>query len=235
MSILSRYKKRGFSQLLLLLESTPEDKKAKLLKLIAEENPAWEAALKSKMLTMQHLLKWPEPAWAIILKDPRPLHLSMMTGGLTDQEIETFLSFMSVKVKTQVLQHLEMKKPTPAEAWTAQTKLYADIRRLVADGSLKLAELSPELAIPEGIEDQLATGVLMLLKNQPVVDGETTVTRILSETTDSGSSQVIDLDEIKRKFSQVYQENNRLHQENQRLNAENFELRSRISQIKKIA
>lgn len=237
MGMLTRYKKRGFQQLLILLETTPEDKKVKLLKLIAEENPAWEEALKSKMLTMQALLTWPEKAWNLILKDAHSLHLSMLTGSLNDEEKTKFMEILPIRMRTQVMAHLEVKKPTAAEAWTATSRLYSDVRRLLGDGSLRLSELSPELVIPEGIEDQLATGVLLLLNSKPVLENAPSIEpqpqQDVSETTITGFS--VDIDEVKKRFKQIYQENQKLYQENQRLMAEVHELKARMIQIKKIA
>lgn len=59
MGMIDRYKKKGgFIQLVNLIETTGADKKEKFLKMIADENPTWEAAIKQKMLTMDRMSNW---------------------------------------------------------------------------------------------------------------------------------------------------------------------------------
>ena len=59
MSMIDRYKKHGgFVQLLQLIETTEHAKSEKFLKMIAEENPVWEAEIRKKVLSIDRLLGW---------------------------------------------------------------------------------------------------------------------------------------------------------------------------------
>ncbi|RYZ83809.1 MAG: hypothetical protein EOP04_19245 [Proteobacteria bacterium] len=74
--MLDRYKKKGgFSQLLNLIETSGGRKQEQFLGLIAQENPAWERELKSKILTVDRIFSWPEDVMSEVLSRIQPLTL----------------------------------------------------------------------------------------------------------------------------------------------------------------
>ena len=60
MSTLSRFRKPGgFQQLLMLIETCDPDKQKSLMHLIGTEDPGWAHLVKIKALTFERIMTWP--------------------------------------------------------------------------------------------------------------------------------------------------------------------------------
>jgi hypothetical protein len=237
MSMIDRYKKKGgFVQLLNLIETTGKDKQDKFMKLIADENPAWEAEVRKKMLSLDKIVSWNENYLAEIFPRIPTVQMAMILGGLPPDKAEVFKKVLIFKERKACEDILAEKKPTPAESSTSVNKLFAEIRKMVQEGALKFEKFDESMVIPENIEEQLNTGrILMSVKELDASMAAASSSANASGATGSGSFTGVangnpseEMLMLRRKLVQLTQDNTRLMQENQ-----NF--RERLDQIKKIA
>ncbi len=243
MSMIDRYRKKGgFQQLLNLIETTGKDKQEKFLKIIADENPLWESEVRKRLLTIDKILTWPADSLAEIFPRIQAIQLAMLIGGLPPEKYEAFMAVMTFKEKRVIETTLKEKIPTSGETSAGIMKLYSEIRKMEAEGSLKFDKFDSEMTVPENIEDRLGKG----LETGAHVNKETNSgadTGSISKATTatqtaaafvgspvSGSSPQMaeEIGVLRRKLIQ-------LNQENQKLLHENSSMKNKLEQIKKIA
>lgn len=223
MGMIDRYRKKGgFVQLLNLIETTGKEKQEKFLSMIKEESPAWEAEIRNKMLTLDKVLSWNSTYLAEIFPHVPAIQLAMIIGGLPAEKSQIFLNVLNYKEKKQVQDQLEAKKPTTADAASGVVRLFAEIRKLAQDGTLKFEKFASDMVIPEDIEEKLGNNIHSLSHIVKQVE-------VNSEVHQGLPSQVTEeLNQLRRKLVH-------LTQENQRLNQENTTMKDKLEQIKKIA
>ncbi|MCE3010871.1 MAG: hypothetical protein LW875_09690 [Proteobacteria bacterium] len=229
MSMIDRYRKKGgFVQLLLLIETSGKDKQEKFLKLISDENPAWEQEVRKKMLTMDRVLGWNQSYLMEILPRIPVMQLAMLTGAIPDEKKTYFMNVLGFRERKQVEDMVAEKKPGPAEASAAIMKLFAEVRKMVQEGALKFEKFDPEMAIPDNIEELL--GKAKVLINAKEAEAAYTAAQAAEAPVPAGIPQnVIDeLSQLRKKLVLLTQENHRLSQENQ-------SMKDKLDQIKKIA
>ncbi len=251
MSMIDRYRKKGgFVQLLNLIETTGKDKQEKFLKMIADESPLWETEVRKRLLTVDKVLSWNPTYLAEIFPRVAPLQLAMVVGGLPPEKAEMFMKVLTYKEKRFVEDTLEDKKPAPGETSSGLMKLFSEIRKMEAEGSLKFEKFDPEMVIPEDIEEKLGKGVSVF--HSPL-SAATTDLHPTSPTHSAGPSPAAamtqsqaahgaaapvsngvptnlaeELTTLRRKLVQLTQENHKLQQDNQTM-------KEKLEQIKKIA
>lgn len=228
MSMIERYRKPGgFVQLLNLIETTGKDKQEKFLKMIAEESPIWETEVRKRLLTIDKVLSWNPTYLAEIFPRIQTIQLAMIAGGLTPEKLEVFMHVLNFKERKQVEDTLKDKKPSPGEVTSGIMKLFAEIRKMESEGSLKFDKFDPDMVIPEDIEEKLGRGFAIHISPKEI-----------EETVQSANSQpggpaipAAVLDELSGLRKKLVT----LTQENQKLTADNKQMKEKLEQIKKIA
>lgn len=231
MSMIDRYRKKGgFVQLLNLIETTGKEKQEKFLKMIGDESPAWESEVRKRILTIDKILSWNPTYLAEIFPRVPPLQLAMVVGGLAEDKAGHFMKVLTFKERRQVEELLKEKNPSPGETSSGLMKLFAEIRKMEQEGSLKFEKFDQEMVIPEDIEEKLGKGVS--------ITSFSTITSSTEATTAAGGSPAVsggipsnvaeELTTLRRKLVQLTQENHRLNQEN-------TTMKDKLDQIKKIA
>jgi flagellar motor switch protein FliG len=228
MSMIDRYRKKGgFFQLLNLIETTGKDKQEKFLKMIADESPAWETEIRKRLLTIDKILSWNPTYLAEIFPRVQPLQLAMVVGGLPPEKADQFMKVLTFKEKRQVEEILKEKKPNPGETSAGIMKLFSEIRKMEAEGSLKFEKFDADMVVPENFEEQLGKGVGVYIP--PSTESVAVASGAAGAPAGGVPPQVVDeINQLRRKLVQLSSENQRLHQENN-------VMKDKLDQIKKIA
>lgn len=234
MSMIDRYRKSGgFVQLLNLIETTGKDKQEKFLKMIYDENPAWEAEIKKRLLTIDKILGWNPTYLAEIFPRVQPLQLAMVVGGLPKEKAEQFMKILTFKERKQVEEILKEKVPNAGETSAGIMKLFAEIRKMESEGTLRFDKFDPEMTIPEDIEEKLGRGMMpstaLVMDPTPAAEhGAPGATGAASPSGGIPANIAEEMTMLRRKLVQ-------LTQENQRLSQDNHTMKDKLDQIKKIA
>lgn len=228
MSMIERYRKSGgFVQLLNLLETTGKDKQEKFLSMIKEESPLWETEVRKRLLTMDKVLSWNPSYLAEIFPRIQPIQLAMIAGGLPPEKLDSFLSILAFKERKQVEDILKDKKPSPGETSSGVMKLFAEIRKMAADGSLKFEKFDQDMVIPDDIEEKLGKGFAIHVAPKELEEA------VMNATSTPGMSSVPS--NVLEELSGLRKKLVNLTQENQKLLSDNKQMKEKLEQIKKIA
>lgn len=150
MSMLARYKKQGgFEQLLLLLETSNAKKQEQFFNLIAAENPATAALLKSKMLTIEKIFSWDVSFLGDVTSNIPPKILAIVIKHLGPEYIEKAIATFSHGKKQEMQQMIADAGTTPGEVETAKMKMITMIRELNRNKVIKIEKIAPELDITD--------------------------------------------------------------------------------------
>lgn len=229
MGMLDRYKKKGgFFQLLQLLETSPIAKREQFLGLIAAESPAWEEALRKRIITITRVYSWDTQFLVEVFSRLPPLTLANALHGNPVDQNEALLSCLPPISKRKINDLMAESNPSPAEKSTCVAKIISEVRGFVAQGIIKLEKVDPDLLVPENIEEILnVSGFISPSHEQEVLSREpkTTVAEV-EQTSNNGIQNEIDF--LRRKVNQLNAEINALKHENS-------VLKDKLSQIKKIA
>lgn len=210
--------------MLQLLETSPVSKREQFLLLIGGENPAWEEALRKRILTVDRVYSWDGQYLVEIFSRVQPMTLAYALAGSPEERIESLLSCLPPISKRKITDLLAESDPTPAERSTCISKLLVDVRGLISQGVLRLEKIDPEMSIPENIEDLLSQSATPVpLFEVQKKDG---TPNIVGEVESTGNSDEVEF--LKRKMNQLITELNNLKQENALL-------KDKLAQIKKIA
>ncbi len=233
MSMIDRYRKKGgFVQLLNLIETTGKDKQEKFLKMIADESPVWETEVRKRLLSIDKILSWNPTYLAEIFPRVQPLQLAMVVGGLPPEKAEHFMKVLTFKEKRFVEEMLKDKKPSPGETSSGLMKLFSEIRKMEAEGSLKFEKFDPEMVIPEDIEDRLGKAITPFQSagGAPMPAAVAAEVASLQAAPPAGipANVAEEIGTLRRKLVQLTQENHKLQQDNQTM-------KDKLDQIKKIA
>lgn len=169
MSTIDRYKKKGgFIQLLQLIETSGTAKQDKFLQMIAEEDGAWESALRAKMLSMDRILNWPEAIVAEIMTSANELTLATAMVGLGEPVKVRVFKFLSHGQQRRVTAIMDEKRDSnAAEVTAAYVKIISDVREMIKTRRFKIDAFDPDLEIHQDIENLLAQGVKFASSQKP--------------------------------------------------------------------
>lgn len=224
--MLDRYKKKGgFYQLLQLLETSPSTKREQFLTLIAGESPAWEEALRKRILTITRVYSWDGQYLVEIFSRVQPLTLANAMHGNPEDQVEQLLGCLPPISKRKITDLMAESSPTPAEKSTCISKMLTDVRGFISQGIIRLEKVDPEMLVPENIEELLAMSITSSPLYQTEAVKSDSKPNIVGES-DTGYSQEIDF--LKRKMNQLIAEVNAFKHENAML-------KDKLLQIKKIA
>ncbi len=147
MSTLARFRKQGgLMQLLQLIETSEADKQRHLLELVGQEDPGWASLIKSKRLTLQRILTWPDEVLTQILFHLPAEFTSNLCHVLNAAEAEKIERCLP-KGKRRDYERLRDHRPTHQERWVAQVKMITTTRDLINGGILRLAAFDPTLDV----------------------------------------------------------------------------------------
>jgi len=215
--MIDRYKKKGgFVQLVILIETTGPDKREKFLKMIADENPTWEAAIKNKMLTMDRISNWNQT----FLMEFMPQIPAMVTAcalfPLAEDKKQKILGALSFGDRKKVDEVLKDHKPNSGEIVSSQNKIFTEIRTMVASNKLKFEKFDESLVIPENYEEMLMSGAADIpVTHDAISDVVHSTGAPVSSSTSSGGSEELTL--LRRKLVALTQETTLLKKENKEL------------------
>lgn len=232
MAMLDRYKKKGgFSQLLQLIETSPRSKQDQFLKLIADESPAWESAVRQRILTIEKIFSWGPEALSEILSRLHPLQLAVALHGMPPDTQEQILNVLPPISRRKISDLVSEANPTAGEQVTCYYKIVTDVRGFMAQGLVKVEKVDPRLLVPDDIEEKLAATLTGISAadvesfTQTSADGVPTSNN-QSSSENQASQQEVDF--LKRKMNQLLGELNALK-------LENSTLKDKLAQIKRIA
>jgi len=138
MSMLARFRKPGgVQQLVTLLECCLSKKRETLLNTIMAEDKEFASMVKAKILTAERIFKW-DPL--IVCEATTKLSqrtLAMALKGLPPECIAISMHTMRDLKKREVMNLLEILKPTEIEIESAQIKLVEAVRTLEKEGNIK--------------------------------------------------------------------------------------------------
>lgn len=227
MGMLDRYKKKGgFFQLLQLLETSPATKREQFLGLIGGESPAWEEALRKRILTITRVYSWDGQYLVEIFSRVQPLTLANALHGNPQEQVDQLLGCLPPISKRKITDMMAESAPTAAEKSTCISKMLSEVRGFVSQGIIRLEKVDPELHIPENIEEMLSVNAFAT----PTFDTEPAVKKDSKPNIvgDSDPATQQENEFLKRKVNQLASEVNALKHENS-------VLKDKLSQIKKIA
>ncbi|WP_291516607.1 FliG C-terminal domain-containing protein [Bdellovibrio sp. ArHS] len=224
--MLDRYKKKGgFYQLLQLLETSPAAKREQFLSLIAGESPAWEEALRKRILTITRVYSWDGQYLVEIFSRVQPLTLANAMHGNPPEQVEQLLGCLPPISKRKITDLMAESNPTPAEKSTCISRMLSDVRGFISQGIIRLEKIDPELHVPENIEEMLNLNAFAVPTYDYDVAKKDVKPNVVGESDDVNSQEV---DFLKRKMNQLVSEVNALKHENS-------VLKDKLAQIKKIA
>ncbi len=229
MGMLDRYKKKGgFYQLLQLLETSPTAKREQFFTLIAGESPAWEEALRSKILTVARIYEWDAQYLAEIFSRLPPQTSAYVLHGSPQEHIDKVLAGLPSISKRKMIEMIGESNPTPAEKSTCLAKVIAEVRGYFSQGILRLDKVDPELIVPENVEELLSHSYVSppAGDHSQKTDGKGSSVGVSEEPSAQGSNQEQEF--LRRKVNQLSSEVNALKHENS-------VLKDKLSQIKRIA
>lgn len=235
MSMLDRYKKKGgFFQLLNLIETSSKSKQDQFLNLIQQENPAWEEALRDKMLSFEKIFEFNPEAQYEVIKQTQTLTIAVALFDLPDENKNRILGTLSGLERRKIDEKMELLKPTPAEIITCKLKLVSEVRDMIKDGRLKKDSVVEKYLIPENIEDLLNKKPNDKTPKSPTHSKNDVSTKVIPDlsiespkTNFNSNDQEIVL-RLQREIQELQSEVNYLRNENDLLN-------NKLSQIRKIA
>jgi len=149
MSMLARFRKPGgVQQLVALLESCLTKKREALLNTIQAEDKEFAAMVKTKILTAERVFKWDPLVVSEATTRLSERTLAIVLKGLPPECINIGMHTMRDLKKREVMNLLEVLKPTQVEIESAHIKLVETVRNLEKEGNLKFD--ANENPIPPG-------------------------------------------------------------------------------------
>lgn len=202
--MLDRYRKAGgFVQLVNLIETCGKEKQEKLLATVRSEDPAWEEAIRSKLLSVQRVLGWnPVYVGEVVARMPH-INLVTMLHGVPKEKWDTILGTMTQIGRRQVEQAVELSKPGAADIAASMAKFLTETRQLANQGILRFDKVDPELMIEEGIEEIIGNNsIARMIASDPVAENKESNT--LQAVDMVGGSEIM---ELRKRVQQLEREN----------------------------
>lgn len=150
MSLMARFRKNGgLGQMLAMLESSTPERQKHLLRSLQHEDPSLAALLRTKVLNVERVARWPQAV------------LRQIALTLDDATCRGIASALQEAADPQLQRHwLEALDPfrrpnieaaafSPELMDAARFQLFARIRELERTGEIKLAEFDPGAQLDE--------------------------------------------------------------------------------------
>lgn len=223
MGMIDRYKKKGgFVQLLALMETSSKDKQEKFLKIVEDENAVWAKAVKQKMLSIQRFFNWDDNTIAEVVGTLNDLTVAVTSIGVDEKQKEKLFKMMDHSRRRKIDFILQEKKPNQSEINSAFMQVLTEVRKMINEGYIRLDKVDPELHWDSNFEEKLISGLLF--------DYDAPHTSSSQEASAPGPERVNtqELETLRRKVSQLSQENDSLKQKLS-------QAEEKLDQIRKIA
>lgn len=222
MAMIDRYKKKGgFAQLLALMETSGKDKQDKFLKIIEDESVVWAKAIKQKMLSIQRFFNWDDNTVAEVVGTLNDLTVAVTSIGVDDKQKDKLFKMMDHSRKRKIEFILQEKKPNQSEINSAFMQVLTEVRKMINEGYIRLDKVDPELHWDSNFEEKLISGLLFDYDAPHTPAQETG-----SPAPERVNTQ--ELETLRRKVSQLSQENDSLKQKLS-------QAEEKLDQIRKIA
>jgi hypothetical protein len=155
--MLARYKKPGgFLQLLSLIESFGAQKREKFMEMIHAEDPVWADALKTKMLSIERLFKWPEQTVTEIFRTLPTKNLVCVIKGTSKENSDKILKYLSHAEKRKLEDEMGTLEVKPDDIFASFVRVIEMTRKMIKEGDIRLDKIDTDLMIPDGFEEKLA-------------------------------------------------------------------------------
>lgn len=143
MSVYARFKKSpgGFRAVVELMESTPSDRRKKMLEVGQAEDPEYTQKIVQFMMTMEDLIALPDLELAELVNTAPPNVLGMAIGKLSTEIKTRFLSNCKPNVLGQVREAMEIERGL-REVGGAQLKLIQVARQLEKKGLVRTKRIT---------------------------------------------------------------------------------------------
>lgn len=251
MSVLDRYKKPGgFIQLLTLLETCGAAKKEKFLQMIYDESQDWFNALKTRILTIEIVISWPQEFLTELTTRTQPITLAAIAKGpFSSEQIQKLQQGLSHGQLAKLRELSENKNFSPNEINSSIEKFLGEVRTHIHHGVIKLDKFAPELSVPNEIEDILAKKGTTAPPNKTLDESNPSESAFAlfstPNTTESNaplhfgsvsmSSSTTTLSAGHEEVTQLKKINQQMQQELQILRQENRAMKEKLEKIRKIA
>ncbi len=150
MSMLSRYKKEGgFETLLLLIEQCDKKKQDQLIGLVENEDLVWAERIRNKILTVERVLSLPQDAINEIFSRVPEKVLVFALNGITPEKREMIMTTFTHFKKKAIEDMMTGTKPNPAQIEAAFLAIFKKIRDLEKDRTLNLFKFCPQVSLKE--------------------------------------------------------------------------------------
>ncbi len=147
MSILARYRKPGgFKQLLQLIETSQPVKQAKLLEVVAKEDPKWADLIKAKRINPEMVLSWKPEELAVIFEHMNPRHCACVFKNMGPDSIKSYATLFTGE-KYRDLKSIvdEIDSPKESEVIAAHNNMLETVRYLDEEKKIDLRFIDPKL------------------------------------------------------------------------------------------
>ena len=159
MSMIARYKRPGgFLQLVRLVETTHDKKKAQFLKIIEKEDPRWALAVRDKIITAEKLLSWPPEALREIFLSVQEITLGVVLHGLNNQQKDYVLEKFTPHERRKARDAMECNAPSQYQIDVGMFKMIEQARNLIQSGRRRYEHFNSSLQIPNEFEKLLDEG-----------------------------------------------------------------------------
>ena len=145
---LTQYRKfGGFSQLITLLESCDGEKKNQFMNLIAQEDPGWARLLKTKILTIERILSWPDVVLEEILPQLNFNTIVICTYGLNPVQRQKIITNIPSEWSENFKKLGSNQPPTVEQTEAAKIAFVKTVREMELRGLIRFDLIDPELNI----------------------------------------------------------------------------------------
>lgn len=150
MSMLARFRKPGgFLQLLNLIETCEPVKRNQLMDLIAKEDPGWAHLVKTKALSFERIMAWPQNTLMEITPRIPDKILGVAVHMCPTEFREKLLSSLPHMKRREIEYMLNNFNPSSGEKHAAVIKIIQTVRELEHEGMLKMSMIDPSLVLDQ--------------------------------------------------------------------------------------
>lgn len=151
MSILARYRKPGgFKQLLQLIETSQPVKQAKLLEVVAKEDPDWAVLIEEKKITPEMVLGWDPNHLVVIFEHMVPQHCVCIFKSLEKSNIDDYAHLFRPEKYRDLKNMIEDETENSAsQIVAAHNHMLETVRYLDEEKKIDLRYINPALDLSE--------------------------------------------------------------------------------------
>lgn len=230
MGMLDRYKKSGgFLQLLILMETCGPAKQEKFFQLIDAEDKAWSQAIRTKMLTIDRIMSWPEEVLFEIFTRLKDITVATARHGIDDglwKKASKAYTHNKIRLIDEIY---NSKKPNSAEVTQSFMQIITEVRDMVKHGHLRLERIAADLHLEEDIEDRIEKS-----KKEKDFAGALEDSATVAEVAQEVKEAHPDAEKQTMELTRLRQRVVTLDSQNREMKQELSDLRLRLDRVKKI-